>query len=419
MLTAAIVSFFAGGTFFYGFTIFFNPIRYTFGWTAAVTSVAFVFQRLETGTLGLIAGILVDRLGPRKLMLAGWGLVGLGFILMSRINSLWEFYATFLIIAAGLSFGSFIVTNTAVANWFIKKRSRAITLMYVGFGTSGLLVPLLAWLISRFDWRETLTMVGIGLWILVLPLCLVMRNKPSQYGYLPDGETRVEVPEPVDGPDTQSLGEIGGSGLISPVASFTARAALKTRAFWLLGFAFFCQHFGQSAVMVHIVPYLESEQIPTAIAATAVTGMTLCSLIGRLGFGLLGDFVTKRYLIAIALCLQVVGLSLFSLIGAQTTWLIIPFLLIYAPGYGGPIPLRPAIQADYFGMRSFGTIMGLMSVVSQMAGLISPVLAGWIFDVTGSYDLAWRLFALVVLPGIPLVLLAKPPEVRPESQLYA
>jgi len=169
--------------------------------------------------------------------------------------------------------------------------------------------------------------------------------------------------------------------------------------------------------MVHIVPYLESEEITTAIAATAVTGMTLCSLIGRLGFGLLGDFTNKRYLITIALSLQAIGLFLFSLIDGARAWLIVPFLLIYAPGYGAPLPLRPAIQADYFGMRSFGTIMGLMSVVSQLAGLISPVLAGWIFDVTGSYNLAWRLFALLTMPAIPLMLLAKPPKAEQKPWL--
>jgi MFS family permease len=166
--------------------------------------------------------------------------------------------------------------------------------------------------------------------------------------------------------------------------------------------------------MVHIVPYLESEEVTTAIAAAAVTGMTLCSLIGRLGFGLLGDFITKRYLIAVALSLQAVGLFLFALIGVETTWLIVPFLLIYAPGYGGPIPLKSAMQADYFGIRSFGTILGLMSVVSHTAGIISPILAGWIFDVTGSYDLAWQLFALATLPAIPLMLLAKPPKASRE-----
>jgi len=414
VLASAILNVFAGGTFFYGFTAFFNPIRQTFGWTAAVTSVAFVFQRLEMGALGPLAGFLVDRVGPRKLALAGWSVVGLGFLLMSRIDSLWAFYGSFLVIAMGFSFGSFVVLNTAVAHWFIKKRSRALTLIYVGFGVSGTLVPLVALFISQFGWRETLIIVGITLWAIGIPLSLLMRHKPEQYGYLPDGDTTSAINEVTNVMNRHSSSEIVEQDSVPSAIEFTAKEALKTRVFWLLSFAFFFQHIGTSAVMVHIVPYLESVKVPTEIAAIAVTGMTLCSLIGRLGFGFLGDFTNKRYLVIIALTLQAIGLFIFSFIGMDRAWLIVPFLLIYAPGYGGPIPLRPALQADYFGTRSFGTIMGLMSIISMMGGLASPVIAGWIFDTMGSYRLAWQLFALVTLPAIPLMLMAKPPRAKRE-----
>jgi len=171
VLAAAVLNFFAGGVFFYGFSVFFNPIRDTFGWSAAVTSVAFAFRGLEQGGLGPVAGFLVDRVGPRKLMLSGWALVGLGYLLMTRINSLGPFYATFLVIATGMSFGTFVVSNTAVANWFHRKRSRAMTIVYAGYGASGLLVPLLALFISEVGWRESLTFVAIGLWVTCLPLC--------------------------------------------------------------------------------------------------------------------------------------------------------------------------------------------------------------------------------------------------------
>ena len=194
---------------------------------------------------------------------------------------------------------------------------------------------------------------------------------------------------------------------------FTAKAALRTRAFWLLSLIFLFQHVGTSAVMVHIIPYLESVQVSRTIAAMAVTGVTLCSLIGRLSFGLLGDSINKKYLITIALTFQAVGLLIFSFISAERVWLLIPFLLIYSPGYGGPIPLRPALQADYFGVNSFGTILGLMAAVSMIGGLASPIVAGWLFDVTGSYRLAWQLFALVTLPALPLMLLVRPPKAKP------
>jgi sugar phosphate permease len=270
----------------------------------------------------------------------------------------------------------------------------------------------MAWLIDKFDWRTTLVITGIGLWVICLPICLIMRHRPEQYGYLPDGETNTETDETNKVSEFHSPKGIMQGRSIPPVVNFSVKAALRTRTFWLLSFTFFFQHIATSAIMVHIVPYLESVNVPTAIAASAVTGMTLCSLMGRLSFGLLGDFADKRYLIAIAFTLQTIGVFIFSFISSERAWLVIPFLLSYAPGYGGPIPLRPALQADYFGTTNFGTIMGLMTLISMLGGLLSPVFAGWIFDTMGSYSPAWRLLTLTVIPGIPLILLAKQPEIR-------
>jgi len=413
-LASAVLNVVVGGTFVYGFTVFFNPIRETFRWSAAVTSIAFTLRGLETGFLDPIVGYLVDKVGPRKLMIPGWIIAGLGFLWLSRINSLWAFYGSFMVLALGMTFGSFIAMNAAVANWFARKRSRALTVLYVGFGVSGTLVPLLALSVSQFGWRETATFIAIAFWVIGIPLSLVFRHRPSQYGYLPDGETPEAIYEPTTGSSLRTSRGMARPDSGSLPTGFTAREALRTRAFWLLALAFSIQHIATSAVMVHIVPYLESVEVPTTIAATAVTGMTLCSLIGRLGFGFLGDFTNKTYLIAIAFTLQAIGVFIFSFIEVDRVWLVVPFLLTYGPGYAGPIPLRPALLADYFGMRSFGTIFGWVALISMLGGIVSPVIAGWIFDTMGSYRLAWQLFALVTLPAIPLMLLAKPPRAEQE-----
>jgi sugar phosphate permease len=410
VIASAILFFFGGGAFYYGFSVFFNPIRETFGWNATVTSVAFTLRGLETGALGPVAGLLVDRLGPRKLMVFGWVIIGLAFLLMSRINSLWVFYGTFVVAAVGMSFGTGVVVNTAVANWFTRKRSRALAITFIGPGASGLLAPLFVLSISQIGWSETLVVTGVALWVIGIPLSLLFRDKPSRYGHLPDGEIRAPITETASESNLRSLSKVVEPDSASSVTDFTAKAALRTRAFWLLSLSFFFQQMGTSAVVVHIVAYLESVKVPTAIAAVAVTGMTLCSLIGRIGFGFLGDFANKRYLVTISLVLQTIGLFLFSLIVADRVWLLILFLLTFGPGFGAPIPLRSALQADYFGTRSFGTIMGLMSLIGTIGGLASPIIAGWIFDTTGSYQLAWWLFTIVTIPAVPLMLLARPPK---------
>jgi sugar phosphate permease len=126
VISAALLRFTSGGAFYYGFSVFFNPIRETFGWNATDTSVAFTLRSIETGAFSPVVGILADKMAPRKLLIVGWTIISFGFILMSRINSIWTFYATFVLIAMGMSLGAGLVMNTTVANWFSKKRSRAL-----------------------------------------------------------------------------------------------------------------------------------------------------------------------------------------------------------------------------------------------------------------------------------------------------
>ena len=397
-ISAAILRFFSGGSFYYGFSVFFNPIRETFGWNAATTSAAFALRSIETGAFSPIVGVLADRVAPRKLLIVGWAIIGLGFLLMSRINSLWTFYGTFILIAVGMSLGTGLVMNTTVANWFTKKRSRALAITFIGPGACGLLAPLMALSVGEIGWRQTLVIMGVGLWIIGIPLSLLFRDKPANYGYLPDGDP---VSPTTSGPQTA----------VKPgVTGFSARTAIRTRAFWMISLTQLFQQMGTGATSVHIVPYLESVGVSTPVAAFAVTGMTTASLVGRLLFGFWGDYANKRYLIAFSVVLQAVGLFFFSLITQNTVWLLWLFLLTYGPGFGGPIPLWPALQADYFGTKSFGTIAGLLTLTTVVGGLIGPVIAGRIFDVTGSYKLAWQMATLVTLPAIPLILLAFPPK---------
>jgi len=417
VLAAALMSILGGGTFFYGFTVFFNPIRLTFGWTAAATSLAYTLRNLESGFLTPIVGLLADKANPRKLLLIGWVIAGLGFLLMSQINSLWAFYCSFLIIAIGFSFGTFIILNTVVARWFNKKRSRAFTLIGVGYGLCGVLAPLMQLSINNFGWRTSLVIIGAIVWVIGIPLCFVIRDQPSKYGYLPDGGTATVLPldkETSDGsPETIPATRVQASSTVG--LGLTVRAAVRTSTFWLLSLAYLCQHMSTNALMVHIVPYLESEGFSSEIAAVVITGLTLATLIGRLGFGFIGDVKNKRHLMAIALLLQAIGVFIFSYVGVAGIWLVILSILVYSTGFGGTIPLMPAIQADYFGTKNFGAIMGFMSLASLAGSLISPVLAGWFFDSTGSYHLVWQILALTAVPAIPLVLAAKSPKSYPKT----
>jgi MFS family permease len=214
---------YASGAFWQGFGAFFDPIVDQFGWSRTTTSAAISLQRTETGAISPFVGYFIDKFGPRNVMLVGTVILSLGFILLSRIQNLWQFYAVFLIITLGLSFGTFLIVTTTVANWFVKKRAKAMSITMTGSGLGGILVPVIVWLIATTDWRTGLVYVGIGFFLVGIPVSFTMKSRPEDYGLLPDGA------DPNDFSDGKADGT-GKLGFLDEV-NFTAKQALKTRTF--------------------------------------------------------------------------------------------------------------------------------------------------------------------------------------------
>lgn len=404
-----IASFFmfliSGGIAFYGFTTFFNPIAEEFGWSAAQISFAFSLRSIEFGIMAPLVGFLMDKVGVRKIIIFGMAVSGLGFLLMSRTNSLLFFYGAFLLLSIGTSCGLGMGQYVAVANWFSKKRTWVMGIMSAGYAFSGVVGPVLVWLIEQYGWRSTMVIAGVVMLVVGIPLGFVIRHRPEPYGYLPDGETQDASPQsestsgklPATGALTTDLPEHTG---LSP------RQAIMTRVFWILIIFVSLTGFAQSAINVHEMPYLTSVGISRETAGWTILGITGLSLIGRLGFGWMGDRHDKRYLLAIGAALQFFGVLIFAWISSP--WMLIPFLLLYGPGYGSQIPIWPAIRADYFGLKHYAAIGGLQALGWTISGIIAPVLAGWVFDTWGTYRPIWLVYAIATAVAIPLVLLIKP-----------
>jgi MFS family permease len=382
-----------GGTNFYGFTAFFNPIVAEMGWTSAQTSLAFSLRSVEGGFLRPIIGFLIDRIGARKAIFTGIIISGTALILLSRTNSLYYFYGIFLLLALGLTCALGTAQYAAIANWFSRRRSLAMGVLSAGFGLSGAMTPLLVWLINNHGWRNTLVIIGIGTLIIGIPISLVARHRPEPYGYLPDGDHSKK--------DITALSEKKVQPEIRP--NFSVREAIRTKDLWLMITFGFCTSFSITAITVHEMPYLISVGISEELAAITMLGITGSSLIGRLGFSWLGDIYEKRYLLAIAAALQVIGVLIFAFI--EQPWMIIPFLLTFGPGYGAPIPVMPALQADYFGTKTFASLRGIYAISWTIPGIVAPLFAGWIYDSQGSYRLAFIVFAVLCSLAIPTILL--------------
>jgi len=404
VFASASIIFIAAGTFFYGFSAIFDSLADEFGWSHAAISFGFSMRAEVGGIFAPVVGYMVDRMGPRKLLFAGVITVGLGYLWISRINTLWEFYGAVIVIALGMAACGGLVGQVAIANWFERKRGRAMAFLTVGAGASGIMVTVLAWLISLYGWRSALVILAVVTWAVGIPAAMLVRRRPEDYGLAPDGEPApavapVAAPAAADGPPPPPVAE-----------GMTVREALRSRAFWFLSLAFAFSWFGTTAIVVHQIPALTATGFSAESAALAVTLTILISLSGRLGFGWLADFRDKRLVLAGAFALQTLGMLLFAAV--HVWWHLIPFLLLYAPGYGGNISVRPALQAEYFGRRALGSIMGLTFFITSLGNVLGPVFVGWMYDVMDSYRLAFVITAVVSLAAIPLVLSMPRPQAR-------
>jgi len=390
------------GSFFYGFSAFFNPIIAEFQWSAAATATALSLQRTEAGIAGPFVGFLVDRYGARGVMLVGTVITSLGFFYLARIHSLPTFYLAFGIVALGFSMASMITTTAVVGNWFLRLRSRAMTVAFAGGGMGGIMVPAIVWGISSFGWRAITDWIALITLVIGIPVALIMRHRPEAYGYLPDG--RQPDTEETAGGDPNSLAD-DSAELEEP--DFTVRQILRSVAFWQLTMSMGVVGMVMGTVVVFSIPAMESFGLSSATAGVVVLFLSVFNLAGRFLLGFLADKVDKRRVLAFTYLL--IGLGSLAFATIQRPWQIVLFLFLYPPGHGGTVPVRFALLADYFGRRSFGTLVGLTMTLTAVFGIIGPVFTGWMFDVTGSYRMAFIIMGLLVLPTVPVTLMVKQP----------
>lgn len=385
------------GTWLYSFGVFFKPMMSEFGWTRAMTSGAYAMRSIQGGIASPILGWVIDKYGAR-LVIWGGGLVsGLGFILMYFVHSLWSFYLiNGVILSVGMGAMLYLSAFTVIARWFVRRLSLALSFLAVGAGLGGLIcAPASAWLIEGFGWRMAFVITGLVTWAVVLPLALVVRNSPEEKGLLPDGDPPQgrEKPFPTVPPKME----------IPEKTDATLKEALLSRVFWLLVGAFFFQGLAHSVVIVHAVPALTDVGIPPAKAAFSLGLLTAVSILGRLFFGYLGDRSDKRYLFVI--CYTLVGLGVLVLMAARTMAMTYLFVALFGIGFGGTIPLDPAIRAEYFGRKAFAKIQGIMSPMLMISGAVGPVLAGHFFDISGSYHFSFFFTALISFAAVACALL--------------
>lgn len=376
-----------------------DPLMAEFGWSSAQVSFASSLRGLEMGIFAPLIGILVDRYNSKVIIFSGIVVVGLGLILLSLTHSLLTFYAAFLFLGLGGGGCASVVLMTSVANWFNKKVGLALGLAAAGFGSGGLLVPLIVWMIERWQWRTTCLILGLSAWVIGIPISFIFRGKPEQYGLLPDGEA-VRTTES----KSESGLEVKPSRKIEDIPFITVA---RDPSFWYLNLSEAIRMMIVVSIVTHVMPYLGSLGIPRSTAGLAAGGLAVFSIIGRIGFGYLGDLFDKRYVMAASYALMALGLLVFAQFITGTLSLFV-FLILFAPGFGGSMIIRGSLLREYFGTFSYGKILGVTMGVGSMAAIIGPTLAGWTYDTLGHYELLWFAFIGINLLAMVLILRIRP-----------
>ena len=392
---------------FQGMTAWFVVLEREFGWNRAQLSLAFSLSRAEGTVMGPVAGYLVDKIGPRRMVFFGLPVMGVGFILFSRVDNLWQFYGAFVLASMGAGFGTWLPMMTVLNHWFQKRRAMAMSLAMEGFALGGgLLIPALAWAIDPDEpgrLGRRLTAAGIGAVLIVLswPVSRLIRNRPEEYGLLPDGRRE----------DQSESGERGGSGQgQTEGADFTWQEALRTRPFWLITVGHSATSIVIVTLTVHLGPMLTDLGYSLQIVAWVVSTYTGVGAVFTLVGGYIGDRVPMHLALFGFSVIQ--STAVVILLSADTLPMVLLFAVVLGIGFGGRTPMTTAIRGVYFGRRAFASITGISMIPMNIMLLVFPLFAGIMFDAVGSYQIPFSVLAIVSFFGSAMFLLLGKPSLK-------
>ena len=382
------------GGFTYTFSTFLRPLTEDFGWSRAETAGAFSLYLFVAGLVLPLWGWLIDHVGARWVFVLSALIDGIALALLSTVHSLTTFYALYLVLGVGLAGIGPMPVGKVITQWFVAKRGLAMGIALVGTSGGGLvLVPLAGFLIAEYSWRvayQGLAVLSLGVMLPLVWFFLV--ETPQEKGLKPLGQ---------DSPAGDAVEASQKQEQAQDATDWTLRQALSTPTFWLLGLALCLGLMAATAVNTHQVAYLQDAGLSLELAST-LAGVTLgMSMGGRFGAGWASEHVPNpHHILAVFLLMQVVGIGFVLGLHVFGFWVLAVFVPLFGLGFGGMVVLWPLTVSHDFGQRSFGTIAGVLgTVILCIGGALGPVIAGAIYDSTGSYDWAFVASIGVLLVG--------------------
>ena len=378
------------------------------GWSKTALSAAAAMKSTEVAVLGPILGWMVDRFGSQGLVRAGIIIFGIGLMLMSQIQTLWQFYGAFFVVALGASMFSNFLVSISIIQWFEKQRTKALSMLQFGGALGGLFVFVVAWFMQHYGWRWTAFGSGVVAMLVGYPLARMIRSKPEDMGMTVDGLPPAPKATAID----TASAKVDAPATVASVhtqRSFTTREALRTSAFWLLSVGHAASLLMVIAVNVHAVTHIKQDLgYSLATASLFFTLITLGQALGVMLGWVVGERFVKRKVAAACMLMHCVGV--IGLTYAPNGWVLAFSLLLHGIGWGLRGPFMQAIRADYFGRNSIGVILGLSTLITVFGNIGGPIFAGACADYYGNYSVGFTALATIGIFGALFFLMAKPPK---------
>jgi MFS family permease len=369
------------------FGVFFQPLAEEFHWSRTIISGAMAINNLVFGVFCIVTARLCERFSPRAVISISGVLLGLGYFLMAGTDSVWQLYLSFgVVMAIGMS--SFIAALNIITRWFVKRRGLMTGIAFTGTGVSGMIGPPVSnWLILTYDWRQALMVLGAATLVIVVAAALFLRRDPQRAGQLNSGEAAT-------GQDS------------TVTAGLSMKEALRTSQFWITCLMYFSGLFCSFVFIVHIVVYAIGLGIAPATAADILAVRGLVGIFVTIAIGLVGDrFGNRRTMLV---CFSIMAVAYVWVMAIGQVWQFYAFAAILGITFGGVMVLMSPLIAEIFGLRTHGVILAASALAGTAGGALGPLLAGYAFDQTGSYNWAFiTCAALSVISGVTMLFLKK------------
>jgi len=402
-LSGAILVYFSfSGVIYYSYGVFLPYLSIEFEFNKMMLSGPYSTFLLIGGLLGPLAGISVKRYGVRENIVFGNFVAVVGLAGMYLVRNLWHLYLVFgFLLGVGLAFGYFVPTMTLVNDWFVRKKSMAMSLLLVPGSIGGFVFPpLISWLISNVGWRTSWVYLSVIHFTLsVLLAGIIIRNKPEHLGQYPDGA--------LASPNA-NLQNTNLSTSHATKADWPAKDALLSPTLWYIIFFGIAEIVSLSALVIHLVSYLCEVGFSPILASTALGILVGATAVGKLVYGILGSRFQARYLASTCVIQSIFGMIM--LITTRSLSFIYLGSILCGIGVGGSLVLKPSIIGEYFGQLHFPKIVGFTLPMVLTIEAASPVLVGFIYDRAGSYIIAFVIIIAILVCGLLCAFIAKPPK---------